>query len=492
MEQRGSPLGVERRGLPFGSRPVSRPARGGLGAVTPAAARRLIANVYGDSLARTSGLVLTTTVVTATLGFGYWVIAARTYPSRAVGTAAVTVSLMTVISLLSILGTTAAPQQRLPARRRGAEWNLTVTVALAAACGAGVLTGVVGWGLGVAILHSPAIRSPAYGAALAVGVAVTNGGMVLDGVWLSERAAYFPLLTSTVMSVAKIGLLLVPQLRAHGALGIQIGWTAATLVAVMLELAILVWRRHYRSRRRGLLGEARAMRRMMAGNYVVGLGASAPAYAVPVVVGAAVSASSTAYFYSAWRIGSMFFLLATAVSNALFAEGSREPDRSIRRARQAILVVVPVLLLATVVMVVLGPSMLEAFGAEYRLRALGILLLLIAAAIPDALTAVYRTVLRLRGRYAQAAAFMWGLAAVQITLTWVLLPIWGITGAGAAWLIAECCGVGVWLVDEVWHPHRRPRAATPAGGRGRETDGEGTTRLAVGDEVAPPGGIPLP
>ena len=408
-----------------------------------------------NSLARTSGLIMLTTVATAGLGFAYWVVAARNYSPSAVGTAAVSVSVMTLASLVSILGTNSAVVQRIPQRRPGSEWSLTVTVGLGVAGLIGALAGLVGWGVMLGVTRSAALLGPGYLISLVGGVALTNCGMVLDSVWVVERAASVRLFTSILMSAIKLPLLLVPILHAHGAVGVQMGWSAAVLVSVAVAMGLLIRMRGYRPTWTGWRTETGAMRHSMAGNYVVSLGAMLPSYAVPVLVGVAVAASSTAYFYSAWRVGSFFFVAASAVSSALFAEGSRAPETAAGSARRALWLIVPGLMIAMLVCALLGPGLLQAFGTRYRTQALGLLLLLIAAAIPDALTSVYRTVLRLQNRYGQAAAFIWSLALVQVGLTWVLLPVWGITGAGAAWLIAEGLGV-VYAGADMLHQRGRP------------------------------------
>ncbi|MGH7642643.1 MAG: lipopolysaccharide biosynthesis protein [Candidatus Dormibacteria bacterium] len=423
--------------------------------------------LYADTLARSSGYILLTTLVTAVLGFGYWVIAARAYPSPSVGTAAVSVSVMTLASLLSGLGTTAAPVQRIPERRRGREWNVTVTVGVVVGGLAGLVAGMISWAVMISIYPGEGLRSPHYALALVAGVALTNCSMVLDSVWVVERSAQIRLLTNTALSVVKLPLLLLPLLHAGGAVGIQFGWTAGVAVAVLLSLVLLARKRHYRLAIRGFWAEARTMRRSLTGNFIVNVGTNVPTYAVPVVVGAVVTASNTAYFYSAWRVGSLFFVGTAAVTTALFAEGSRDPRAAIRKAERAMLVVIPILLLATGMLALLGPATLVAFGSEYRQHGFPLLLFLIGATIPDALTAVYRTVLRLQGRYFQASCFMWGLAVLQIGLTALLLPIWGITGAGAAWFFAESVGVVYSAIDRLWvryHPRSSGGKASGANG----------------------------
>ncbi|MDA8330119.1 MAG: hypothetical protein M0027_02710 [Candidatus Dormibacteraeota bacterium] len=447
---------------------------------------RALRSLYRDNLARASGLILMTSVITALLGFGYWVLAARTYPAAEVGTAAVSVSMMTLASLVSTLGTTAGPVQRIPLLRTARQWNRTVSVSLAVGGVAGALAGMLGWLILVALIHTSGLRSPSYAAALVLGVAFTNGAMVLDSIWVIERITEWRLVTNTLTSIAKLPLLAVPALHAQGASGIQWGWTAGVAFGLAAGVLVLRWKRNFRFVMSGITDELRAMRRSMVGNYIMSLGAQAPTYVVPVLVGAAVSASQTAYFYAAWRIGSLFFLAASAVSNALFAEGAHTPARSVRLAQRAILFLVPILLVVTLTLLLAGPLLLDAFGAAYRASALDLLLLLIAAAIPDAITAVYRTVLRIGHQFLQGSILMWGLAVIQVGITWPFLAIWGISGAGVAWLLAESAGVMVAGVDRWLHGDFASRAEA----RAQVARARPTLRAEPGEPGGNPGGRP--
>lgn len=429
----------------------------------------LLGRLREDALARASGYLLLTTIVTATLGFVYWVIAARAYPASQMGTAAVSVSVMTLASLLSGFGTTAAPVQRIPGRSPGREWNLTVTVSLGLSGMAGLAGGVLSWLVMTAIIPNPELRTPLYALALVGGVVLNNCSMVLDSLWVVERRSQVRLYSNSLLGVVKIPLLVLPMLYAAGAVGIQLGWTVGVAAAVVLSMVLLKIHKGYEPTRRGFWSEARAMRRSLTGNYLIDIGTSLPTYAVPAVVGAATTAASAAYFYSAWRVGTLFFVGTVTVTTALFAEGSRVPAEAIRKARRAMMVLVPMLMIATGLVALLAPAILEAFGPQYRRHGYLLLLFVIGATVPDALTAVFRTVLRLERRYAYAAAFMWGLAVAQVGLTVILVPKWGIIGAGAAWLFAESGGVVVAAADPLWTRYlwRRPRTLA------RRDDGRG-------------------
>jgi hypothetical protein len=97
------------------------------------------------------------------------------------------------------------------------------------------------------------------------------------------------------------------------------------------------------------------------------------------------------------------------------------------------------------------------FGPSYPEHGFTLLMILAISAVPDAITNIYVSVLRVRGRLRFAAVINLTMAVITLGLGWILLPILGIAGGGWAWLIAQSTGslmVGVDLLisrgHEVW------------------------------------------
>ncbi len=210
--------------------------------------------------------------------------------------------------------------------------------------------------------------------------------------------------------------------------------------------------RGYRPALRGVAGQVPAMLSSLLGNHFINLGGMAPMYLLPVLVTARLLATDNAYFYATWMLGSLFFMVSASVAASLYAEGSRagrELGRNVRSGATAI----AVLLAPTMAVFLLGgPHILAVFGPAYPRHGQALLALLVVSAIPDAVTNVYVTVLRVRRRLRAAAL--------------------GIAGAGWAWLAAELAGslfVGAHLVmTRRAERRRRAPGVAPglAGGQG--------------------------
>jgi hypothetical protein len=69
------------------------------------------------------------------------------------------------------------------------------------------------------------------------------------------------------------------------------------------------------------------------------------------------------------------------------------------------------------------------------------------AAIPDAVTNVYVAVLRVRGRLASAAMLNLGMGLGILVMSWFLLPTFGISAIGWAFLTMQLSGCAYVAVD---------------------------------------------
>jgi O-antigen/teichoic acid export membrane protein len=88
-----------------------------------------------------------------------------------------------------------------------------------------------------------------------------------------------------------------------------------------------------------------------------------------------------------------------------------------------------------------------------------LLLVLLASALPDAVTNVAVATLRIRGALRDATLLNGSMATIAVVGAWLLTPRLGIIGAGWAWLGAQLAGALVVLVvrHRIWPPEREVR-----------------------------------
>jgi O-antigen/teichoic acid export membrane protein len=291
-----------------------------------------------------------------------------------------------------------------------------------------------------------------------LGAACWTGAGLLDYTFIAQRRSGLMLYRNAVASAGKlIGLVLVVAIDRHaGAEAIVGTWAASGLLGVVAGL-LLCHRRVFalgRIRLRDARTELRALLRPTVGHHMISVGGLVPTYLLPVVVTAQLGARANAYFYITWMVGSAIFMISPAVASAIFAEGSHDPSGLQRLTGHALRVVLALLVPAVVVIAAGGRLVLHAFGSGYAAAGYPLLLVLLASALPDAVTNVAVATLRIRGALGGAAVLNGSMAAIAVIGAWTLAPRLGIIGAGWAWLGAQAVGALLVLVARrrIWPP----------------------------------------
>ncbi len=399
------------------------------------------------SLMRNSAFIIGTTIVTSGLGYLYWMVAAHGYSAYEVGLASSLISLMTLVSSLSNLGVGATLVRLLPRRTSGVEWSVTVTTALAIVGVMGIISAAL-----LVLLVPLAIPQLAtilrhlslpLTIAFAVGIVCMSLSTILDQTFVAERASVNMFVRNTAFSVLKLTLIVAPLLLMPGnVLLILLSWVGAAALSIIFSLLILIprLRREYRPTLTGAADQLRSMRRLLAGNHFVNVGALAPMYLLPVFVTLRLSVVQSAYFYTTWMVAAVVFMISPSIASALYAEGSHHPERIGAQVRSSIRMSAALVLPAIVVLCIVGYPILSLFGHAYAVNGYWLLVILALAGIPDGITNLYVSLLRVEGRVFHAGALNLGMAVIALVGAWILLPTMGLVGAGVAWMLAQGAG----------------------------------------------------
>jgi O-antigen/teichoic acid export membrane protein len=421
--------------------------------------------VRSDSLLRNSLFIMTTTVVNSAFGYAFWLVAARLFPTEVVGLTAALIAASTIIALLASLGVGGALIQSLPEEASSAGWSLTflagtvTAVATSLVVGCGVLLVLPLVSGQFSVLHRPA-----YAAVFAVGTVAMTVGAVLDYAFLAERAAGNMLSRNSVVAGGKVlATLLLTVVAGNNGLAILGAWALAATVGLGLGIGLLMRRVRVLNRLQpsALARRARRLGSRLVGHQLVGMGGALLPYVLPLLVTARLSASDNAYFYTTWMMAGIFLIIAPAVSQSLFAEGAHRPHDVLVKARASLTIIGVLLAPCMVGLFVVGGTLLSAFGTAYEHHAIGLLHVVVIAAVPDVITNVYVAVLRVQRRLLVAAGLNLGIGIGTVALAWVLLPMFGISAVGWAWLVMQLSGCAVVVFDLARHqPRLIPEEAT--------------------------------
>ncbi|MGY3336733.1 O-antigen/teichoic acid export membrane protein [Streptomyces filamentosus] len=466
-----------------------------------------------DSLFRNAYALMLSTGVSAALGLGFWLVAARHYSEEAVGQGSAAIAAQRMLASLTATTLTGAVVRYVPRAGRATgplvvRLYLLSTVVVAAASGIFLLTLDL-WGPSYAPLGT--VSAGIFFTLSSVGWALLT---LQDGVLTGLRKAVWVPVGNAVFSVGKL-VLLVLLAGALPVLGVFVSWAAAIALST-LPLAWLVFRRliprQARADRDREPPSYREIGRFVAGDAAGALFSLLMISLLPVMVAVRFDAAHNAFFYTAYTVGGTMEFMAINMASSLTAHASHSPGslaEGVRGAlRRMVLLLVPVVL----VLVLFAPLILTPFGAGYTEHGTTVLRLLAAGALPRVAVELYIGVLRVQGRTGMLAAVQAGMCVLVLGGAAVLLGPFGIDGAGMAVLggmtvMAAACVPGLRAVLRTPSPHTperppspAPSSASPASPAAVDDDAYGTgwarqnaylRSTAAQDTVTPAFGIPV-
>lgn len=441
--------------------------------LTPAVgrARRYLGVARSDSLVRNSLCMMISTIVTAGLGYVFWIVTARSFTRAQVGTASAIISLCTTLALLTYLGAQALLIERLHIYERSRKW----TAVLAQICAITVAATTI-----VALVVIPFLaHSTNYGSfftdpgtlAIAIlGTAAWTLVNMLSAAFIAARRADGVLSLQGLVSLLKVMSVLPLAALGLGTAGIVVSWVASAIVGGVMAAAwslprLKLGRRPdgltshratengrppddsrgcqrpgYRgTRRRSAVVRSSDVRNLL-GQHFTSIGGALTPLVLPVLVSVRVGDVNNAYFYVTWMVGSAFFMVSPAISSALFAESVRARSGLrpviIRAFRVTSMLLIP----AIIIMIMIGKYILAIFGKSYVSAGYGLLVWLALSAVPDAVSNIAIAVLRVTGRLIYSAALNLSMMISALIGSWFLMPKFGIAAAGICWLAAQVLG----------------------------------------------------
>jgi O-antigen/teichoic acid export membrane protein len=261
-----------------------------------------------------------------------------------------------------------------------------------------------------------------------------------DAVLIGLRQAMWVPIENIMFASAKI-MLLVVFARWFSQYGIFASWSIPLIVS-LLPVNLLIFRRlvpkHVAATKEMVLPIIpKQVVGYIAGNYVGFLFLLASTQLLPVLVLRLAGNSASAYFYLPWMIGSSLQLVTANTSTSLTVEGTLDQAQLRTHVKRALRHALRLLLPAVTIIAVGAPYLLQLFGKSYAAEGITLLRLLCIATIPNIAISIHLGIARVQRRIARIVLTQAGASLLALSLSYVLLQRYGITGVGWAWLISQ-------------------------------------------------------
>ncbi|MEU5158897.1 lipopolysaccharide biosynthesis protein [Streptomyces sp. NPDC020875] len=391
----------------------------------------------GDSLFRNAYALMLSTAVSAALGLGFWLVAARYYSQEAVGEGSAAIAAMRLLASVTATTMIGAVVRYVPraGRRTGPlVWRMyLVSSIVVTVVSTGFLLTLPLWGDSY---------EPLGGLWPGVAFVLSCVGWALltlqDGVLTGLRQAFWVPIGNAVFSIGKL-LLLAAFATALPVLGIFVSWGAAIAFSTA-PLAWLIFRRliprQSAADRDREPPRLREIARFLAGDSVGAMFSLAMINLLPVMVAVRFDATDNGYFYIAYTVGGTMEFMAINMASSLTAHASHSPETLAAGVRGALRRMALLLVPVVGVLVLFAPLILAPFGASYAENGTTVLRLLAAAALPRVAVELYIGVLRVQGRTGMLAVVQGLMCALVLGSAAMMLGPAGISGAGWAMLLS--------------------------------------------------------
>ena len=407
-----------------------------------------------DQLLRNGHVLALNSVLTAALGAGYWALAARWYDTGTVGRNYSAVSAMMLLAGVGQLNLTNVLLRFVPTA--GARTARLVTKAYTAAIAATILLA------GLFLLLVPDIspgllflRHPLLGGCFILAAAAYAVFVIQDGVLTGLRRPDWVVIENLVFSVVKIGLVGALALTVTSS-GILWSWALALAVAVCLTNGFLYtrgFRRHADVAPDGRADTSRPTGGYIAADYTAALLWLGSTTLLPIMVLNRLGPEQAAYFSLAWLAGFSLYQLNASMGESLIVEAANDPARLAEHCRQVLRHTGLLLLAGAAVLSAAAPLALRVFGADYARNGADLLRLVAVSALPNLVVVTAVSACRVQRRLRALIGILAVACSLSTALALALMPVLGITGVGAGWLIAQSAMAGwLWWHKPLWLP----------------------------------------
>jgi O-antigen/teichoic acid export membrane protein len=407
----------------------------------------VLRRVQANSLVRNSFYLMLTTVTMAAAGFGFWVSNARLFSENDVGHATVLVAATSFLAYLSLAGTNITVVRHLATATDPSRIVSTAvsTVTLASAVFA------VGY-VALVPLVAPALADlllqPAVAGAFVLLVVGSSVNLFTDAVFVANRSAGWNfVIDGLLLGAGKLTLPLV--LVGLGSFGIFVASAGASTIAAVVSLLVC----HYRL---GLNLRPRIDRAVLketwsysASNYLANCLNLLPTLVMPLVMLRSSGAKATAGFFIAFQIATIFYSIAYATCDAMFAESSQRGAALRHNAIRALALMYGLLVPAITVAILAARPILAVFGPTYQDSAAPPLVALSLAALSVAVYAWGHSLLKITGQVVGVVVVNLGFAATIIGLALLWAPRGGVWVA-AAWGVGHLVGAVLAVGFVLW------------------------------------------
>jgi O-antigen/teichoic acid export membrane protein len=382
-----------------------------------------------DPFIQNSLYIMFSSIFGAGFGFIFWIFAAKFYSTENVGVATALISSMGFLVLLSKAGLDFSIIRFFSAGERNKVFNtsLIVTTLLAILFGLIYIFGIDIFSPELYLLKSP------LNAALFIIILVINSITTLTGIsFISDRKGKYHCLQSIITGSRLLFLIPFINFKAIGiysAVGISFFFSLLVSIYLITKSGIKL----------GYVIDKNYLKNSFefsAGNYLVSLFMLGPTMILPVLILNILGAENAAYYFIAYSISSLLFMIPNSISLSLFVEGSHGEEMK-KTVLKSLFLIYSLLIPSIAILCLFGGNILKIVSIEYAEKGLELLQLLAISYIFLGISQTYFSIKRIQNSILNIV-FINGFSFISlIGLSYKFMTTYGIIGVGYASILSN-------------------------------------------------------
>ncbi|MFZ2498401.1 lipopolysaccharide biosynthesis protein [Methanosarcina sp.] len=382
-----------------------------------------------DPFIQNSLYIMFSSIFGAGFGFIFWIFAAKFYSTENVGVATALISSMGFLVLLSKAGLDFSIIRFFSAGERNKVFNtsLIVTTLLAILFGLIYIFGIDIFSPELYLLKSP------LNAALFIIILVINSITTLTGIsFISDRKGKYHCLQSIITGSRLLFLIPFINFKAIGiysAVGISFFFSLLVSIYLITKSGIKL----------GYVIDKTYLKNSFefsAGNYLVSLFMLGPTMILPVLILNILGAENAAYYFIAYSISSLLFMIPNSISLSLFVEGSHGEEMK-KTVLKSLFLIYSLLIPSIAILCLFGGNILKIVSIEYAEKGLELLQLLAISYIFLGISQTYFSIKRIQNSILNIV-FINGFSFISlIGLSYKFMTTYGIIGVGYASILSN-------------------------------------------------------
>lgn len=387
-----------------------------------------------------AGSLVGAMAVTSGTGFLYWLLAARQFPAEEVGFASASISAMTLLGTIGMLGLGTLLMGEIPRHRDQA--GTLISTSILASGTAGVLLGIL-FALVAPHLSAdflPLSANLEHIALFALGVSFTAVTLVLDQSLIGLLRGEVQLWRNSLFAIAKLVALFLAGigLETRNGMTIYATWLLGNVLSIMICAFFVMHKRIHLARLRPQPAILRGLGRVAVSHHMLNLSLLAPSLTLPVLVTVLLSASVNASFYIAWMLAGFIFIGSTSFTTVLFTVGAADPLSAGSKLRTVLKLAVTVGIAGNLVLLLGADYLLRIFGPAYADQSAICLRILALGVFPIIVKDSYIAIHRISNRVLQIVPLIMAFGFLELVLAAAGAQIDGLTGLSLGWVAAMC------------------------------------------------------